>query len=120
MSDHPIEIREAEASDAEQLSGLGMLVWLDNYAIDGIPPSIARYVLETFTPEKFRAMLEDASRLVLLAERGRHAIGLAIVALDCKTPHCDARSQAEIDRLYVQEPFCNAGIGARLGIVGRY
>ena len=114
LNDRPIAIRQAEPGDAEQLAVLGMQVWLDNYATDGIHPSIAHYVLDTFTPEKFRTLLADPATLVLLAERGRHIIGLAIVALGRKTPYSDASSQAEVDRLYVQEPFCNAGIGARL------
>jgi GNAT superfamily N-acetyltransferase len=114
MTDRPVVVRSATVSDAEQLAVLGTQVWLDNYATSGIHPSIARYVLDTFTPDKFRAMAADPAQLILIAERGRHLIALAIVALDCPTAHCDSPVQAEIDRLYVQEPFCNAGIGAQL------
>jgi len=114
VTDRPVAVRCAAKADAEQLAVLGMQVWLDNYAKSGIHPAIARYVLETFTPEKFGAMLDDPATLILVAERGRHLIALAIVALDRLTDLCDSLSQAEVDRLYVQEPFCNAGIGARL------
>ena len=91
-----------------------MQVWVDNYAKTGIHPAIARYVLDTFTPAKFATMLLDPYTLILLAERGRHVIGMTVVALGNRTDHCDAATQAEIDRLYVQEPFCNSGIGAQL------
>ena len=114
MSERPLLIRRADLPDAEQLAVLGMQVWLDNYATHGIHPAIARYVLETFTPAAYRALLAHPERLVYVAERGRHAIGMSIVALDRRTAQCDAAEQAEIDRLYVQEPFCNAGIGARM------
>jgi ribosomal protein S18 acetylase RimI-like enzyme len=114
MTERPIGIRRALASDAEQLAVLGMQVWLDNYATGGIHPAIARYVLETFTAHKFRTMLDSPAWLILVAERGHNLIAMSIVALDRSTPHSDAPLQAEVDRLYVQEPFCNAGIGARL------
>ena len=114
MNDRPIAIRRAEPRDADQLAVLGMQVWVDNYAKSGIHPAIARYVLDTFTPAKFATMLLDPDTLILLAERGRHVIGMTVVALGNRTEHCDEEAQAEIDRLYVQEPFCNAGIGAQL------
>ena len=114
MTDRPITIRRAEPRDADQLAVLGMQVWVDNYAKSGIHPAIARYVLDTFTPAKFATMLLERDTLILLAERGRHVIGMTVVALGNRTEHCDADSQAEIDRLYVQEPFCNAGIGAQM------
>jgi ribosomal protein S18 acetylase RimI-like enzyme len=113
-SDRPIAIRRATPADAELLAVLGIQVWLDNYATSGIHPAIARYVLDTFTTARFAAMLMDPDTMVLLAERGRHVIALAVVALGRKTDHSDAAAQAEIDRLYVQERFCNAGIGAQL------
>ncbi|MEO8137603.1 MAG: GNAT family N-acetyltransferase [Betaproteobacteria bacterium] len=114
MTIHPLIIRRAEALDAETLAVLATQVWLDNYATEGIHPSIARYVLEALNPTRFEQMLADAATLILVAERGRHVTGMTIVALDRPTPLCDAPTQAEIDRLYVQEPFCNKGIGARL------
>jgi ribosomal protein S18 acetylase RimI-like enzyme len=112
--ERPLMIRRADLPDAEQLAVLGLQVWLDNYATQGIHPAIARYVLETFTPNSFRALLANPDRLVFIAERGRNAIGMSIVALDRRTRLSDASRQAEIDRLYIQEPFCNAGIGARM------
>jgi len=110
----PILIRRAEPRDADPLAVLAMQVWVHNYAKSGIHPTIARYVLDTFTPARFAALLLDREMLVLLAERGRHVIAMTVVALGRRTEHCDAMTQAEIDRLYVQEAFCNAGIGAQL------
>jgi len=114
MNDEPIAIRRAQMSDAETLAVLATHVWLDTYAAGGVHPAVARYVLDTFAPSRYRDLLVDPAMLVLVAGKGRHTIGLAIVALGRKTPHSPAARQAEIDRLYVQEPFCNAGIGARL------
>jgi len=114
VTDGPILIRRAEPRDADQLAVLGMQVWVHNYAKSGIHPAVARYVLDTFTPARFATMLLDRDTLILLAERGLHVIGMTVVALGRRTEHCDAATQAEIDRLYVQEPFCNAGIGAQL------
>ncbi len=59
-------------------------------------------------------MLADPLRLVLVAARGKSLVGLALVALQRRHHTLDAARQAELDRLYVQEPFCRTGIGSRL------
>jgi len=91
-----------------------MQVYLDTYARHGIRPSIARDVLDTFTESKFDAWLGDEHTTVTVAERDSHLVGFAHVTIGEGCSLAPAGVQAELLRLYVQEPFTSQGVGSAL------
>ncbi|MGN2412909.1 N-acetyltransferase family protein [Pseudomonas syringae] len=110
-----ITLRHATPDDALCLSALGMQVFLDTYATQGIRESIAREALEAFAPHTFAQLLaEPANLTIIVAEVRDHLIGFAQVEL--RTDHpilCDSNA-AELQRLYVQERFTGRGAGRQL------
>ncbi|KPB77437.1 GNAT family N-acetyltransferase [Pseudomonas cannabina] len=110
-----ITLRDATPDDACCLSALGMQVFLDTYATQGIRDSIAREALDAFAPQAFASLLaEPANVMIRVAEVQRHLIGFAQVAL--RTDHSIVRDPdaAELQRLYVQERFTGRGAGGQL------
>ena len=112
------QLRPATPQDALCLSVLAMQVFLDTYATQGIRPAIAREVLASYSQEVFnQALLADDCRIVV-AERTGHLIGFAQLQLKARhelaPPGAQAGAQAELLRLYVQEPFTGAKLGTAL------
>lgn len=116
-ADHPFIVRAATGADAVSLSVLAMQVYLDTYARRGIRPSIARDVLDTFTCEKFDGWLAEARSEIRVAECDDHLVGFAHVTFDGTCALAPGARQAELLRLYVQEPFTANGIGTALLLV---
>lgn len=107
-------LRTAIAEDALCLSVLAMQVFLDTYAIQGIRPAIAREVLSSYSADVFsRAIADDRTRFCL-AQLSGHLVGFAQVTVGETQPLAPAGAQAELLRLYVQEPFTGRHIGTRL------
>ena len=67
-----------------------------------------------FTPEKMAHIVADPNKLVLVVEQDDHLVGFSQVALHRDSEYCELPQQAELERLYIQEPFCRAGLGRRL------
>jgi diamine N-acetyltransferase len=107
-------LRRAAASDVLCLSVLGMQVFLDTYATDGIRAPIAREVLQTFSQPAFERSLQEPTAQLWVAEVGVHLIGYAHVTLVATHPLAPAGVQAELLRLYVQEPFTARRVGSAL------
>ena len=107
-------IRTANARDADNLAVLALQVWLDTYAIDGVRSQISSYVLSEFTPRKFRDLLAKEDTSVFVAENGPHLIGFGQLTALRSSEYCDKPRQGEVDRLYVQKPFCRTGLGTKL------
>jgi diamine N-acetyltransferase len=109
-----ITLRPARAADALCLGVLATQVFLDTYATDGIRPAIAAEVRQTFSTESIAALLARNDTRLLVAEDDGHLIGFAQVtpgaAHDCVT----SAAPAELDRLYVQEPYTGHGVGRAL------
>lgn len=108
------QLRAAVPEDALCLSVLAIQVFLDTYATTGIRPSIAREVLSSYSQAGFRAAIASAGSRVVLAEVRDHLVGFAQVTLRATHHLAPPGVQAELLRLYVQEPFTGAGIGTRL------
>lgn len=108
------QIRPAGPADALCLGVLAMQVFLDTYATDGIRPEIAREVLGTYTPATYEALLARPDVSILVAERRGHLLGFVQTTLGTGHALVTARAPAEVDRLYVQEPFTGRGLGRRL------
>ena len=109
-----VELRPALPEDALCLSVLAMQVFLDTYATQGIRPALAREVLNSYSDCVFRDAIANHANRLLVAEHNGHMIGFAQVALDATHELAPAGTQAELVRLYVQEPFTRATVGTQL------
>ena len=91
-----------------------MQVFLDTYATGGIRPALAREVLQAYSRAAFEAAIDDLATQLVVAEREAHMIGFAQVTLDGRHELAPVGRQAELLRLYVQEPFTGVGVGTQL------
>ena len=96
------------------LGVLATQVWLDTYATTGIRPAIAEEVLSAFSTASMRAALESARTQFRVAELDGHFIGFAQLTFGARHELVSAGSPAELERLYVQEPFARLGVGSAL------
>jgi len=109
-----IVLRSALPADALCLGALGMQVFLDTYAIEGIRPGLAREALDHFSTEATVAALEAPGAECIVAERAGHLVAFAHLAHGATHALVAARPACELARLYVQAPFAGAGLGRRL------
>ena len=109
-----IIVRDATPEDALCIGVLGMQVFLDTYATEGIRSAIASEALQAFAPQAIMRLLALPGIAVLVAECNEHLVGFAQVKLN--TPHAmiATANVAELQRLYIQERFTGLGIGYRL------
>lgn len=109
-----IVLRPAQAGDALCLSVLAMQVFLDTYATQGIRPAIAREVLSSYARVVFDEAIASPWARLCVAERAGHLVGFAQVTLGAAHEQVPGGPQAELLRLYVQEPFTGRHLGTRL------
>jgi diamine N-acetyltransferase len=109
-----ITLRAAGVDDAACLGVLATQVFLDTYATQGIRSAIAREVLSAFSTATMHALIEAPSTALCVAERAGHLIGFAQWSLGTPQALVQTPRPAELDRLYVQEPFTRAGVGSAL------
>lgn len=107
-------LRPALAADALCLSVLATQVFLDTYATSGIRPTVAREVLSAYSEASFHRALASTTTRLWVAERAGHLIGFAEVTFGATHPLAPPGVQAELLRLYVQEPFTGQGVGSQL------
>jgi len=108
-----IEFLPARPEDVNCLAVLSIEVWLDTYALEGIPGSFAKHVLETYTPAAFALALADRDRRFLIARRGNALLGYALLRLNAE-PVSQGCVTAEIETLYVRRHHQRLGLGRAL------
>lgn len=112
--DFEIALRPATAADALRLGVLATQVFLDTYAFTGITEDVATEVRETFSTETFDRILSTASTFITVAVQDGALVGFSQTTVGTGQSLAPQGKQAELDRLYVQEPFTNRGVGSRL------
>jgi GNAT superfamily N-acetyltransferase len=110
----PPIIRPARSDDALCLGMLATQVFLDNYAPAGIRAAIANEALRSFSTGAIEAVLQKRDCFVLVAEVEQHLVAFAQVTVGTAQALVQTETPAELDRLYVQEPFTRIGLGSRL------
>ena len=103
-------IRTAKPEDAPLIAVLGAHVWVHTYAPAGVSDVFAQYVLATFTPDKIWALVDDPSRVLLVAEAEAKLAGYIVMCFG--SYHADV--PIEIETLYIQDSFAGRGIGSAL------
>lgn len=106
--------RLAAGGDAERISAVGLQVFLDTYAQDGVSPSVAGEAHELLSPEALAASLADPASTFVLAERDGRLVGFAQLAFPSRHELVARENAAEVVRLYVQERFRRRGLGRAL------
>lgn len=109
-----LSLRPATQSDVLTIAVLGLQVFMDTYATEGVRDAIAREALASFAPETIAALLERPDTVFLLAESNQHLVGFAQVSLQTDHSLVGDQHAAELKRLYVQEPFAGRGVGWQL------
>lgn len=109
-----VQLRPAVAEDALCLSVLAIQVFLDTYATQGIRPSIAREVFCGYSERVFLKAISSEGERIVVAELAGHLIGFAHVTLGETHALAPEGAQAELLRLYVQEPFTSKQVGTQL------
>ena len=107
-------LRRARPDDALCLGVLATQVFLDTYATEGIRPTVAREVLGAFSTAAFEQALRDPAVVIELAEVAGHLVGFCHVNLGAAQELAPPGVQAELLRLYVQEPCTGQGLGGVL------
>jgi len=107
-------LRAANPDDALCLGVLGIQVFLDTYATQGIRPALAREVLSAFSTAAFAELFGDANTRVEVAEYAGHLVGFSQTSLRAAHELAPPGVQAELCRLYVQEPFTGRAVGTAL------
>lgn len=114
MSTGAVDLRPATAADALCIGVLGMQVFLETYAPDGIRPDLAREVLQMLSPETTAAALARDDQRFIVAERAGHLLGFAHWRPGAAHEGVQADRPAELFRLYVLQRFAGSGLGTRL------
>jgi ribosomal protein S18 acetylase RimI-like enzyme len=109
-----ITLRPATEADALCLGVLATQVFLDTYAFAGITEAVANEVREAFSTEAFSAILADETSFITVAVNGAALVGFAQTTIGKVQSLAPPGELAELDRLYVQEPFTHRAIGTRL------
>lgn len=109
-----IIIREAIPEDALCIGVLGMQVFLDTYATEGIRSSIANEALQAFAPHVIAELIAQPGTALLVAETKGHLVGFAQIKLNANHSMIDTAGAAELQRLYIQERFTGCGLGHKL------
>lgn len=113
-----IHVRRATAADAARLSAFGATTFRETFERDNTPEDMARYLAESFSPERQAAEIDDPAGTVLLAEHvgepgDGHSAELAGYAHLVSGAVPDAvRGPAplELKRLYVARTWQGRGI----------
>lgn len=108
------KLRPATRADASALRMLGLQVFLETYAPEGVGNGIAREAEETFAEHRVARWLADPAEVVLVAEIAGGLAGFAHVALGAGRELFEGELPAELQRLYVRRPFLGQGVGRAL------
>jgi diamine N-acetyltransferase len=112
---HPeFAFREATPDDALCISVLGMQVFLDTYAPQGIRLSIAEEVLHNFSPPVIAEVMAKSDAKFIVAESNHHMVGFAQLSANAKHELVLFPDATELNRLYIQEKFTGRGLGRAL------
>ena len=114
FEDTEITLRAATSADALRLGVLATQVFLDTYAFMGITDTIANEVREAFSSDAFFELLARETTFITVAVRAEALVGFAQTTIGTTQALAPAGAPAELDKLYVQEPFTCRGVGTRL------
>jgi diamine N-acetyltransferase len=111
---HAVSIRPATLADAATLTELGARTFRDAFAADNTAEDLEAFLASHYRPELQEAELREPSNLYLLAEVSGVAVGFALLRDGAREQGVRAERPLNLSRLYVDQPFLGAKVGAAL------
>ena len=109
---HLLQLRPAKTTDCAALAALSIEVWTGTYLREGVNDTFAAFVLETFTPAHFAALLQDPGETLIVSQNRVGIDGYIRITEDRPSPV--GGTNTEITTLYVQPRHHGRGIGQAL------
>ena len=116
MNEIELKIRYGKPEAAEVLAPLAVKIFNDTFAENPLnkPEDMQAYIAESMSVKAFRAELEDANSIFLIAEIDDNSIGYAMLR-EGTTEDCVAdKNPIELNRLYILHEFHGKGIAEKL------
>lgn len=111
---HAVRIRPATLADAATLTELGARTFRDAFAADNTPEDVEAFLASHYRRELQEAELKEPRNLYLLAEVSGVPAGFALLRDGAREPCVQAERPLNLARLYVDQPFLGARVGAAL------
>lgn len=114
-----INVRPATVADAHRLSQLAVTTFRDTFGSENTPEDMARYLAESFTPERQAAEIGDPGGTVLLAERRgasgeAELVGYAYLMSGPAPEAVQGPAPLELNRFYVERAWHGRGVAQAL------
>ena len=116
----PIHVRPATLADAPVVSQLGAATFRETFEHENTPEDMARYLADSFTPERQATEIADPAGIVLVAEHVGEAgdaepAGYAHLVSGGPTPAAvQGPAPLELKRLYVASAWHGRGVAQAL------
>jgi diamine N-acetyltransferase len=114
MLDFETKMRRAVAADAEALAHLSAAVFPLGCPANTRPEDLDAFIRGEFTPERFRALLEDDSNVILVVEIAGRLAGYAFVARDGSGRPEASYPDYELRRFYILAAWHGRGVAHAL------
>lgn len=109
-----IQIRPAQAADAELLARLGSQTFLESYAEFNTKKDMDEYVAAHFKPELIQSLLSREDLFCFIAWCGEEAIGYLQLSPATVPNELKEKQPLEIERIYVVKAWHDRKVGAAL------
>lgn len=111
-----VSVRRAAATDgdARLLAELGARLFGNAFGAMNDPNDLRLFLAKTYSPALQLAELRDSNRAVWVAEMDGQAVGYATLRRESSSPAVEARSPAEVQRIYADGSWHGRGVGQAL------
>lgn len=106
-------LRDATSSDASSIAAISIEVWLGTYLKAGVNAFFADFALESFTPNKIRAQIDDPAQRLIVSCNSEGIDGFIRLHISSPDP-VTGTCQTEIATFYIQPRHHGKGIGKAL------
>ena len=109
-----LSIRQADISDANIISALGMTTFYEAYFEQDESSDLANYVLESFSPAQIKNELNNTDSIFFIAELNGKAVGYAKLRENSTVDCLKNENAVELHRIYILERTKGKGVGGKL------
>ena len=114
MNHLEVQICRATASDAPELSRLSAALFPLGCPANTKPEDLAEYINRELTPERFRAMVEDDSMVILVVKVANMPAGYALIARAAAPSHIHSSARLELRKFYIGVAYHGRGVADAL------